>query len=142
MKMDPVQVLFRHLETAEFVPKRAGCRVVVPGYQVGLECQAVLTVLEDLGHQVVLVHHPFLVRHHFQLTQMLQVEFHLVVGCNFLEVVVLLDLLRGTLDNIDLVECMDWSDSLFLDKRLLHTGLYRRSHIVDQAHLQELFRVQ
>jgi hypothetical protein len=136
MKMDLVKVLFRHLETSEFVPKMAGCRVVVPGYQVGLECQAVLTVLEDLGHQVVLVHHPFLVRHHFQLTQMLQVEFHLVVGCNFL------DLLRGTLDNIDLVECMDWSDSLFLDKRLLHTGLYRRSHIADQAHLQELFRVQ
>jgi hypothetical protein len=131
MKMDPVQVLFRHLETAGFVPKMAGCRVVVLGYQVGLEFQAVLTVLEDLGPQVFLVHHPFLVRHHFQMTQMLQVEFHLVVGCNFL------DLLRGTLDNIDLVECMDWSDSLFLDKRLLHTGLYRRSHIADQAHLQE-----
>jgi hypothetical protein len=136
MKMDPVQVLFRHLETAGFVPKMAGCRVVVPGYQVGLEFQAVLTVLEDLGPQVFLVHHPFLVRHHFQKTQMLQVEFHLVVGCNFL------DLLRGTLDNIGLVECMDWSDSLFLDKRLLHKGLYRRSHIADQAHLQELFRVQ
>ena len=83
MKMDPVQVLFRHLETAEFVPKMAGCRVVVLGYQVGLEFQAVLTVLEDLGPQVFLVHHPFLVRHHFQMTQMLQVEFHLVVGCNF-----------------------------------------------------------
>jgi hypothetical protein len=142
MKMDPVQVLFRHLETAGFVPKMAGCRVVVLGYQVGLEFQAVLTVLEDLGPQVFLVHHPFLVRHHFQMTQMLQVEFHLVVGCNFLEVVVLLDLLRGTLDNIGLVECMDWSDSLFLDKRLLHKGLYHRSHIADQAHLQELFRVQ
>jgi hypothetical protein len=136
MKMDPVQVLFRHLETVGFVPKMAGCRVVVLGYQVGLEFQAVLTVLEDLGPQVFLVHHPFLVRHHFQMTQMLQVESHLVVGCNFL------DLLRGTLDNIGLVECMDWSDSLFLDKRLLHTGLYRRSHIADQAHLQELFRVQ
>ena len=83
MKMDLVKVLFRHLETSEFVPKMAECRVVVPGYQVGLECQAVLTDLEDLGHQVVLVHHPFLVRHHFQLTQMLQVEFHLGVGCNF-----------------------------------------------------------
>ena len=39
------------------------------------------------------------------------------------------DLLQGTRDNIRLGECMDWSGSLFLDKKLLRRDLYHRRHI-------------